>query len=267
MLARLTGLYCVRVERLLIVESPRGRAPRRRSYRMLALTGLAMVLAHSRAILAQRPPLTPFSARKAESLLRTQLPCLGCHTLRGEGGAIGPDLTTVRERQSAAYIAAMVEDPQVVVPGSAMPKTAMTPALRDLIVAYLSALPARTPAPADAAVPSPNAVASPVGGEALYQRWCVSCHGAKGAGDGPNAKHLPVAPAAHASREAMERRSDDALYDTISGGGAIMNRSPRMPAFGATLSDAQIRDLVSYIRTLCRCQGPAWSREAPEVKP
>jgi hypothetical protein len=40
-----------------------------------------------------------------------------------------------------------------------------------------------------------------------------------------------------------------------------MNRSPRMPAFGATLSAAEIRALVRHIRTLCRCEGPAWSRK------
>jgi mono/diheme cytochrome c family protein len=39
-----------------------------------------------------------------------------------------------------------------------------------------------------------------------------------------------------------------------------MNRSPRMPAFGATLSSAEIRALVRHIRALCRCEGPAWSR-------
>ncbi len=33
----------------------------------------------------------------------------------------------------------------------------------------------------------------------------------------------------------MSRRPDDALYDAIAAGGAVMGRSPRMPAFGATL--------------------------------
>ena len=58
----------------------------------------------------------------------------------------------------------------------------------------------------------------------------------------------------------MSARSDDALFDTIDGGGAIMDRSPRMPPFGGTLSARDIRALVAYIRTLCACQGPAWSR-------
>jgi mono/diheme cytochrome c family protein len=59
----------------------------------------------------------------------------------------------------------------------------------------------------------------------------------------------------------MSTRSDDALYDTIAGGGAIMNRSPRMPAYGTTLSPVQIRALVRHIRSLCGCQGPSWSTD------
>jgi mono/diheme cytochrome c family protein len=65
----------------------------------------------------------------------------------------------------------------------------------------------------------------------------------------------------------MSARPDDALFDTISGGGAIMNRSPRMPAYGTTLTSAQIRALVRHIRSLCQCTGPAWSSDgerAPE---
>ncbi|MEP7347500.1 MAG: cytochrome c [Gemmatimonadaceae bacterium] len=214
---------------------------------------------------AQTPPLTRFSSQKAESMLRDRLPCLGCHALHGEGGRIGPDLTTVRERRSQAYIAAMVANPQQVVPGSAMPRTALPEATRSLIVAYLSSLPADKPAP-EAPAPAADAAALPAAdGAALYDRWCVACHGAYGKGDGPNASALPVKPAQHASREAMEARSDDALYDTIAGGGAIMNRSPRMPAFGATLTDGEIRALVAQIRTLCGCKGPVWSRDGNKV--
>lgn len=189
-------------------------------------------------------------------LLRDRLPCLGCHALGGDGGRVGPDLSTVRQRRSPEYIAAMVTDPQRVVPGTAMPLVRMPPATRDLVVRYLASL------PGDAAGPAPplQSPSIPGDGPALYARFCAPCHGARGAGDGPNAKLLPVPPASHASAETMSARSDDALYDTIAGGGAIMNRSPRMPPFGGTLGDAQIRSLVAHIRSLCGCQGPPWSR-------
>jgi len=57
----------------------------------------------------------------------------------------------------------------------------------------------------------------------------------------------------------MSVRSDDALFDAIAGGGAVMGKSVRMPPFGATFSPSEIRSLVAYIRTLCMCKGPAWS--------
>lgn len=205
---------------------------------------------------AQAPPLGGFSVRKAETLLRDQLPCLGCHALGQEGGRLAPDLRTVRERRSVEYIAAIVDDPQAYLPGSLMPRTAMLPATRDLIVRYLQSQPGSGATPVVPTAPVPRG-----DGKALYGRWCASCHGASGRGDGPNAANLPVKPAPHADAKAMAVRSDDALYDTIAGGGGIMNRSPRMPAFGETLTEPQIRALVLEIRRLCGCEGPSWSRQ------
>ena len=208
---------------------------------------------------AQSP--SAFSRRKAEALLSNHLPCLGCHRLNGEGGTIGPDLTSVRERRSPEYIAAMIADPQGVVPGTTMPRTRMPEPTRELITRYLASLPGTASSSAPSAPPPmvPPSAPSP-DGPALYARWCAACHGPQGRGDGPNAIHLPVKPAAHSSREAMSARPDDSLFDTIASGGAVMNRSPRMPAFGATLSAAEIRALVRHIRALCRCEGPPWSR-------
>lgn len=216
--------------------------------------------AHS-APRADPAPLSAAATRKAEALLRDHLPCLGCHTLNGSGGKIGPDLSSVRTRRSAEYIAAMVTDPQRVVPTAAMPRTLMPPVTRDLVIRYLQTRPGNaTGAIPASATPTPSAAT--VDAPALYAKWCASCHGAKGKGDGPNAASLPVTPAAHSDKAAMSARPDDSLYDTIAGGGGIMNRSPRMPAFGASLSAAEIRALVAHIRTLCACQGPAWSRDA-----
>ena len=206
---------------------------------------------------AQEGALTPFQEHKARSLLSTQLACLGCHELDGDGGRSAPSLTTVGSRRSVSYIRAIVADPQRVAPGAGMPKLEMPPATRDLVVRFLSRRASNGPLSTPAA-PGPTPRTRSVA--ALYGFWCSSCHGALGRGDGPNAKYLPTPPAVHASAERMSARSDDALFDTIAGGGLIMGRSARMPAFGATLSRDEIRSLVGYIRTLCRCRGPAWSR-------
>ncbi len=219
--------------------------------------GLALVGAVSVAAPAQ--PLSPFATRKAEQLLATQWSCLGCHQLRGTGGVLGPSLDGVRGRRDPAYIAAMVTDPQRVKPGAMMPRPRLSASERALVIRYLGG--------AVGAVPPAGALptAAPTGavpdGAAVYRQWCAGCHGAAGGGDGPNAKALPVAPARHNDGAVMSQRTDDVLYDTIDGGGAIMKRSARMPAFGGTLTPGEIRALVAHLRRLCRCAGPSWSRD------
>ena len=221
-------------------------------------TLLLLLLSVGSALTAQQP-LSPFQERKVRSLLSAQLPCLGCHELDGDGGRNGPSLTTVGSRRSAAYIRSMIEDPQRTLPGAAMPLTRMPAATRELVIRFFASGAHGT----DVAVPgSANAPsAARADGPALYARWCASCHGAAGKGDGPNAQRLPVRPTAHANAAYMRERSDDALYDAIAAGGAVIGKSARMPAFGETLSREDIRSLVSYLRALCRCEAPAWSRD------
>ena len=200
--------------------------------------------------------LSAFATQKAERLLRDKHSCLGCHQLKGEGGVLGPKLDDVRTRRDAAYIAMMVSDPQHTKPGAIMPRTRMPAAERTLLVRYLGGDTTKIVRSA-AATPT----SAPADGKQLYAQWCAGCHGATGKGDGPNAKALPVPPARHADAKAMSARSDDALFDTIEAGGAIMNKHYRMPAFGGALGTTEIRALVQYIRTLCKCQGPEWSRD------
>jgi len=96
-------------------------------------------------------------------------------------------------------------------------------------------------------------------GKALYAGRCAQCHGTLGDGRGFNAAFLPVTPTVHADGEAMSLRPDDTLHDGIAGGGRVLDRSHRMPAFGRALAPAEIRSLVAYIRELCGCRPPGWS--------
>lgn len=241
---------------------------RRRSGAAASLCAAAWLCARATTAPAQSalPRFTPtalsaFASAKAAALLEGRLPCLGCHELGGEGGRIGPSLSDVRTRRGADYVYAMIRDPQRVAPGSGMPKIPMADQTAALVASYLLVRPP-TPEPPPLAPPTYQAPPSAEGeGAALYARWCAACHGPRGGGDGRNARYLPVRPRVHADSSYMSTRSDDALFDTIAGGGYIMNRSPRMPPFGATLSPEEIRELVRYMRTLCRCQAPAWSRD------
>jgi cytochrome c6 len=71
--------------------------------------------------------------------------------------------------------------------------------------------------------------------EATYKAKCQMCHGATGQGDTPAGKSMKVVPFTKASEA-------DMIAMTTNGKG-------KMPAFKGKLTDAQIKDVVDYIRT------------------
>jgi mono/diheme cytochrome c family protein len=244
-----------------------------------------------RAIVHQRT-LSAFEMQKAERLLRDKLPCLGCHELAGEGGRIGPSLSSLKITRAPDYVFQMIGDPQGTVPGTVMPRVPMTrkysrssarydfqlgrdaearvlppeervsEAMLELIGSFLlQREPSSDPPPARIPRPPPSPLEEGADAETLYGYYCADCHGAEGKGDGPNARFLPVQPVSHADAVYMSERPDDSLFDAIYAGGYIMNLSQLMPPYGRTLDREQIWSLVRYLRTLCDCQGPAWSRD------
>lgn len=68
--------------------------------------------------------------------------CVGCHMINGQGGTLGPDLSTVGSRRSVSFLESFTADPKAVFPGTTMLtfKDMLTPEqIRD-IAAYLSGL-------------------------------------------------------------------------------------------------------------------------------
>ncbi len=118
--------------------------------------------------------------------------------------------------------------------------------------------PAKPPAAPDAAQsPIPNhagsvepQIADTKTGLADYQIYCASCHGQTGGGDGPVAAALPVQPAKHNDGDYMNALSDDYLFKVISEGGPAVGKSDMMAPWSSSLSDAQIRNIIAFIRTL-----------------
>ena len=83
-------------------------------------------------------------------------------------------------------------------------------------------------------------------GRALYEAHCAVCHGVTGKGDGPAAVALTPKP-----KDLSETTKSDAeLKAVISKGGAAVGLSPVMPAWGATVSEADITNLIAHIRSL-----------------
>lgn len=88
--------------------------------------------------------------------------------------------------------------------------------------------------------------------ERLYLGLCATCHGADGRGSWRAALFL-VRPGKLNDAAALGRRSDQYLFDLIKHGGAPIGR-PGMPAFGSTLADGEIAELVAYVRGLARAR-------------
>ena len=205
--------------------------------------------------------LSAFSFAKAESLLKNKLPCLGCHRLAGQGGRIGPDLSNLKARLQPDFVYRMVRDPQHTVPGTVMPRHDLPPKRLELIVHFLlqQAAPQVEPAYLSLVAHPPLFYDDGAGTDALYLKYCAACHGPTGHADGFNAAFLPVKPTRHADAAYLSQRPDDTLFDGIFAGGAILNKSHTMPAWGGTLSREQIRALVAHLRKLCRCTEPEWA--------
>lgn len=90
----------------------------------------------------------------------------------------------------------------------------------------------------------------------LYDTYCAQCHGVQRNGKGVNTAALSVQPRDHSDTKGMSSIPLDELTKAIREGGAAVNKSALMPPWSSVLSDAQITDMVAYLRHVCRCDDP-----------
>ena len=88
---------------------------------------------------------------------------------------------------------------------------------------------------------SAQATARPSRGATLFAANCSSCHGSDATGDTSLGKALG---AANLHAPDVQNQSDAALKKAIAGG------TGNMPSFGGQLSDAELIQLVSYLREI-----------------
>jgi len=85
-------------------------------------------------------------------------------------------------------------------------------------------------------------------GKHLFERYCTTCHGDAGKGDGQNASNLNPPPPDLTSSKSLA----DAAYvqRVIAEGSVAVGRSPLSPPWGRTLTPQQIGYLTLYCRSL-----------------
>lgn len=78
---------------------------------------------------------------------------------------------------------------------------------------------------------------------ALYKSKCAMCHAADGSGNTPTGKAMKVTDL---RSEEVQKKTDAQLIE------ATTNGKGKMTAFKGKLTEAQIKDLVKYIRELAK---------------
>lgn len=95
-------------------------------------------------------------------------------------------------------------------------------------------------------LPRDSADAAAFRGGLVYANYCVTCHGMNADGNGRAARLYDPRPANLRATD----KNDAYLALIVRMGGEKLGRSPKMPPWGEELTDEQIRDVVSFVRSV-----------------
>lgn len=125
---------------------------------------------------------------------------------------------------------------------------------------------------ADSSSPQPLNPKQVEAGRKVYDQYCASCHGVRGEGE-PNWEklnaqgELPSPP--HDPEGHTWKHSDSMLYRMVSEGWRDpFNKTRRltMPPFRGVLSDEQIKDVITYLKTLWTAEQRQFQLEETQVR-
>lgn len=192
---------------------------------------------------------------KAGERLFTEKECIGCHSIGGKGGNVGPALDKVAERRSPDWIMQHFRNPQSVSPGSVMPQFDLSEQQVRALTEFLLS------------ISDPNVIGflkipsmmSPVDrGKAVFKKYgCAGCHGKEGSGGVPNPNSktgqqvpkLIYVAETYTKVEAKQRilNGQHEIY-------ALDKSKPPpplyMPAWRGKIAEGELNDLVEYLFSL-----------------
>jgi len=197
----------------------------------------------------------PLTAEQTNGRIVFDSVCGGCHGVagRGDGTAIPegaqppPDLTAdtysrvtarqLRERFLAGQGRSHDEDLRMFLGANELAE----------VLSYVTVL-SRPPG-----VPG-----SALNGRELYRRYCISCHGVAGDGNGPAAGLLVTSPTDFSRDTLVARRDFEGLIRRARSGPDGAHASS-MPAWGFFFDDRMLWDVVTYL--------PVFQRPLPSSRP
>ena len=88
-------------------------------------------------------------------------------------------------------------------------------------------------------------------GKTVNDQYCIRCHDSESTAERvSNLDNLSPVPHQFIDGATLNRISDSDLSNMITHGGPALGKSPQMPGYSATLKPAEIRAVISYIRTI-----------------
>ena len=179
--------------------------------------------------------------------------CIGCHSIAGQGGKVGPALDDVGLRRSPEWMVQHFRDPQAVTPGTVMPRFGFTETEARALTDFLLHLRDQ-----NVALSLPSLMSAVERGREVYRKYgCAGCHGPDGKGGvpNPNAKTAEQVPGLTYVADGYTKAELKARI--VKGQKEIPALDPKrtppplyMPAWGAVIKDAEIDDLVAYLFSL-----------------
>jgi len=192
------------------------------------------------------------SAAQGQRLFQ-QKGCMGCHMVDGKGGVVGPALDNVGLRRTPEWILKHFRDPQSVSPGSVMPRFGFTESEARALTEFLVHLRDQK-----VALSLPQLLGPVERGHEVFRKYgCAGCHGQDGKGGvpNPNAKTAGLVP--DLIHVADGYTKDELRARIVKGQREINAMDPKrpapplyMPAWGGTIGEAEIDDLVAYLLSL-----------------
>jgi mono/diheme cytochrome c family protein len=181
--------------------------------------------------------------------------CIGCHSVAGKGGTVGPALDDAAKRHSPEWISAHLRNPSALSPGTVMPQFNFNEQEVRALTEFLLSL-RDTNAVAAMRVP---ALMTPVErGKAVYKKYgCAGCHAAEGQGGipNPNAKTAEQVPGLKFVSEGYTK--DELRKRILDGQKEIPVMDPKkpaaplyMPAWRGRIQEGEIADLIEFIFSL-----------------